>query len=243
MKIEKSSGIQKCFKCLRKKKEAIEEQTKLMKVCESLDCPFRKEIEDAILTEKQKTKFNFGKKQKSSFKFGEKQQRPQQTQLQFSDSGELIGNYNVEYVLNWIKGKVAYRDNRHFFDFKIEQQDCFCTYTLYAWGNYRGSVSTPRVSNVNKRDFEEFEFWLSDLNIIDVQQRYYSDYQIELVSFIGNNIRYKQYTDKGSFIGLFETIFGQSPNKKENISSFIFEHGATKSQMISALNYVINYFK
>jgi hypothetical protein len=44
----KSSGTQKCIICLRKKQEAIDEQTKKKKVCENPACPFRKEIQDAI---------------------------------------------------------------------------------------------------------------------------------------------------------------------------------------------------
>jgi hypothetical protein len=72
MKIGKSNGIQKCPNCLRKKQEAIDEQTKQMKVCENATCPFRKEIQDTIRVEKQKPKFNFGKPQKPSFTFGTK---------------------------------------------------------------------------------------------------------------------------------------------------------------------------
>ncbi|GHV11027.1 hypothetical protein FACS1894162_6070 [Bacteroidia bacterium] len=70
MKIGKSSGIQNCKECLRKKQEAINEQTQKMKVCDNAACPFRKEIQDAIQVEKQKPKFNFGKPQKPSFTFG-----------------------------------------------------------------------------------------------------------------------------------------------------------------------------
>lgn len=72
MKIGKSSGIQKCPNCLRKKQEAIDEQTKLMKVCENPTCPFQTEIQNAIQAEQQKPKFKFGEKKKPAFTFGTK---------------------------------------------------------------------------------------------------------------------------------------------------------------------------
>jgi hypothetical protein len=70
MKIGKSSGIQKCSNCLRKKQEAIDEQTKQMKVCENATCPFRKEIQDAIQAELQKSKFKFVEPVKPTYTFG-----------------------------------------------------------------------------------------------------------------------------------------------------------------------------
>jgi len=72
MEIGKSSGIQKCKYCLRKKQEAIDVQTKLMKVCENAACPFHKEIEDAINKKQQEQKFKIGEPKKHSFTFGTK---------------------------------------------------------------------------------------------------------------------------------------------------------------------------
>jgi hypothetical protein len=68
----KSSGVQKCTICLRKKQEATNTQVQLMKPCESPSCPFRKEIQDAIQAKQQKSKFKFGKIKKPSFTFGTK---------------------------------------------------------------------------------------------------------------------------------------------------------------------------
>jgi len=73
MKIGESSGIQKCPNCLRKKKEAIDEQIKLMKICSDVNCPFKEEIQDAIQAEEKKPKFYFGDKQKPKLKIGKKQ--------------------------------------------------------------------------------------------------------------------------------------------------------------------------
>lgn len=67
MKIGKSSGIQKCTICMRKKKEAIDEQVKKGKRCDATKCPFRDDIQKAIMKNKNKPKFSFGK---PKFSFG-----------------------------------------------------------------------------------------------------------------------------------------------------------------------------
>ena len=81
MKIGRSSGIQKCPLCMRKKREAIDEQVKNDKPCEASKCPFRDEINKAITDNHNKPKFTFEKpkftfgkseKGKSTFSFGEK---------------------------------------------------------------------------------------------------------------------------------------------------------------------------
>jgi len=71
MNIGESSGKQKCPKCLRKKEEAICEQVQLKKVCSEATCPFRKEIQEAILAEEQTQKFVFGNILKQEIHFGE----------------------------------------------------------------------------------------------------------------------------------------------------------------------------
>lgn len=71
MRIERSSGIQKCPICMRKKKEAIDEQAKTGTACDVADCPFRDAIEDAIEAEREKHKVTFGSKT-NKFTFGSK---------------------------------------------------------------------------------------------------------------------------------------------------------------------------
>lgn len=69
MKIGRSSGVQKCTICMRKKREAIDEQVKKSKPCDASNCPFRGDIQKAITDEQNKPKFTFGK---PKFTFGKK---------------------------------------------------------------------------------------------------------------------------------------------------------------------------
>lgn len=71
MRIGRSGGIQKCPVCMRKKKEAIDEQVKINKPCDMTNCPFQNEMSRAIQAERNKPKFTFGRKI-SKFTFGRK---------------------------------------------------------------------------------------------------------------------------------------------------------------------------
>lgn len=70
MNIIPGSGPNRCVHCMRKKTEAIKEHVKTMKNCDNPQCPFSKDIEEAIEAEKKKKPpFTIGQKTPPKFRF------------------------------------------------------------------------------------------------------------------------------------------------------------------------------
>ena len=72
MKIEHGNGPKKCIRCLRTKKEALQEHLSTLTPCDNPECPFYNDIILAIEEEKNKPKFKIGQPSKPKFKIGPK---------------------------------------------------------------------------------------------------------------------------------------------------------------------------
>lgn len=64
-----ATEAQRCPICLRTRKEAIADHLRNRENCDSPDCPFRAAIQEALLEQERKPRFQFGPVRKPTFVF------------------------------------------------------------------------------------------------------------------------------------------------------------------------------